>query len=265
MLYYHLQSGITALSAWFDTNISRDEILSHHLCPFLLGETVLSEGRILNMKSIGHMRIFETARPVDSAWPVNKQEYSNAKGSIGEFAYDQAFEEALERESRDATQELYREAIVLIERGEYKELRAQIAEAEKGRYSFFVCPFENEEVDHNYEFVIKPVVRQFQFDIQRVDEISHTGTITEEILEAVRKSRFVVADLTDERPNCYYEVGYAHALGKPVNIMAKRGTKRHFDISTYKWSFWDDYSDLKPTFEKGLLAVLRDLGLEAQL
>lgn len=223
----------------------------------------MSEARLLNMTSIGHIRIFQTENPVDSDWPVKKQEYRDEKRQFDEHKYDRALEDALERESRDVTQELYRDAIILIERGEYKELRRQIAEADKGKYSFFVCPFDNKDVVHNYEFVIKPAVRQFQFDIQRVDEISHTGMITDEILKAIRRSRFLVADLTDARPNCYYEVGYAHALGKPVIILAKGGTQPHFDISTYKWNFWNDYSDLKPTFEKELSAVLHDLGIAA--
>lgn len=50
--------------------------------------------------------------------------------------------------------------------------------------------------------------------------------------------RVVVADLTDERPSCYFEVGYAEALGKHVVFLASResvinpgdDTRIHFDI-----------------------------------
>jgi hypothetical protein len=48
----------------------------------------------------------------------------------------------------------------------------------------------------------------------------------------------VVADLTDERPSCYYEAGYAEALRKPILFVASKesvinprtSTKIHFDI-----------------------------------
>lgn len=78
------------------------------------------------------------------------------------------------------------------------------------------------------------------------------------------RSRFVVADLTDERQNCYYEVGYAHALGKPVIILAKDGTPRHFDVAANKWNYWTDYTDLKPKFEKELLALLESIGFKTE-
>ncbi len=166
----------------------------------------------------------------------------------------------LEEQANHVSEQFYSEAITLIESGKYKEQRSKIVETIKGSYSFFICPLDNEEVLHNYEFVIKPTVRQFHFDIQKADEISHTGTITDAILSAINRSRFLVADLTDEKPNCYYEVGYAHALGKPVIILAKESTHRHFDISTYKWNFWKDYKDLKPKFEIELQSVLETFG-----
>jgi nucleoside 2-deoxyribosyltransferase len=65
-----------------------------------------------------------------------------------------------------------------------------------------------------------------------------------------------VADLTGERPNSYYETGFAHALGKPVILLAQTGTSRHFDIAGYQWHYWNTSEDLKPKFDKVLLGVL---------
>ncbi len=258
-MLYHVIVGITGLMHMLDENKTRDEVLTQFLCPFINHEVTLFEDKIFNMSSFGNIKIFQTTRPVDSNWPVKK---GKSEAVTDTYRYQQAVEEALRAEATDVTQELYREAITLIESGQYRELRTKITEVIKGSYSFFICPLENDEVSHNYEFVIKPAVRQFQFEIQRADEISHTGTITDAILAAINRSRFIVADLTDARPNCYYEVGYAHALGKPVIILAKEDTTPHFDISTYKWNFWTDYKDLKPKFEKELKSVLRRLGIE---
>lgn len=238
-------------------NKSRDDVLAQYLCPFINQEITLSEKGLLNMSFFESIKVFQTMKPIDSDWPAKKDNYTG-----GEIFRESAIITALEDKATDVTQELYREAINLIDSGQYRELRAKMTEAIKGSYSFFICPLENDEVNHNYEYVIKPIVRQFQFEIQRADEISDTVTITDEISAAINRSRFIIADLTDARPNCYYEVGYAHALRKPVIILAKQGTNRHFDISTYKWNFWIDYEDLKPKFEREVRAVLRSLGIE---
>jgi hypothetical protein len=43
----------------------------------------------------------------------------------------------------------------------------------------------------------------------------------------LRRARLVLADLTLERPSCYYEVGLAQALGRRVQLMAEAGTPIH--------------------------------------
>ena len=73
-----------------------------------------------------------------------------------------------------------------------------------------------------------------------------------------------IADLTGERPNCRYEVGYAHALGKPVLITAKRGTPRHFDIAAYRWNYRDRLADLQPLVESGIAAAKHEMALQGR-
>src|SRR5258708_1379266 len=79
-----------------------------------------------------------------------------------------------------------------------------------------------------YHAGIRPVVESLGLECARVDELDFTGRITDEIVRAIRNSYFVVADLSEERPNCYYECGYAHALGKPIIMLIQRGQEIHF-------------------------------------
>ena len=46
-------------------------------------------------------------------------------------------------------------------------------------------------------------------------------------LQDLRGAQFVVADLSLERPSCYYELGLAEALGKPVYLTAEERTAIH--------------------------------------
>jgi hypothetical protein len=73
---------------------------------------------------------------------------------------------------------------------------------------------------------------------ERVDEIVFSGQITDKILGSIRCAEYVVADLTHERPNVYYELGYAHALGKRTILVARAGTRLHFDVQNYRVEFY---------------------------
>ena len=213
-------------------------------------------GRIENTSSFGSMRVFSTNRPIDSDWPI-KIKNIDTNDFSNEYKYRTELIDILEE--NDITEKLFKEAITLIEYGEYKNFKASVIAGFKSKKVFMISSFSNEEVDHNFEFVIEPLVEKYGFTIERVDRVSHTQQITDKILESISDSAFVIADLTDIKPNCYYEVGYAHAQGKPVIILAKDGTNRHFDISTYKWNYWTNYKDLKPKLEKEIESLIRDL------
>jgi hypothetical protein len=238
------------MDRWIEKNKTREEILAKYLCPFVNQELTLENNDLLNQSSIVSLSIYGTDKPIDSDWPINKKKYDL-------LTYRGELEKAIENVSNHLTKDFYEEAVYLINSHEYKALREKIAESKISKYSFFICPFGNKSVDHNYKYVIKPIVEKLQFAINRVDEISHNKLITEVILDSIRKSKFIIADLTDSRPNCYYELGYAHALGKPVIILAKEGTQKHFDISLYRWIFWIDYKDLKTKFEEELSNIIK--------
>ncbi|MCP4581045.1 MAG: hypothetical protein GY839_05465 [candidate division Zixibacteria bacterium] len=81
----------------------------------------------------------------------------------------------------------------------------------------------------------------------KIDNIEDSGPIPRQILEAIEKAEFLIFDLTHERPNVYYELGYAHGVGnKPEEIVliAKAGTKLHFDISFLRVIRYKNREDL---------------------
>lgn len=209
-----------------------------------------------NMSQWGIVNVFETDRPIDSDWPIKAADHkSNYVRALRQYLWDEL--------KANVTEEVFREAITLTASGSYKAIGLQIAEAVGRKESFFICPMDNPEVNHNYEYVIKPLVKQYQFEIHRADELVHTREISGVILEAIARCRFVIADLTEARPNCYCELGYAHALRKPAVILAKKGTQRHFDISMYKWNYWESYTDLKQLLEKEIGALIPKWNQEA--
>jgi hypothetical protein len=78
----------------------------------------------------------------------------------------------------------------------------------------------------------------------RIDLIEHNDPIDQKILVEIRRSRFVIADLTGNRGGVYFEAGYALSLGIPVIWMCEKGTKVHFDVGQFSRIEWENENDL---------------------
>ncbi len=74
------------------------------------------------------------------------------------------------------------------------------------------------------------------------DRDDYNEDIHDQIIAEIRKSRFVVADFTENRPNVYYEAGFAEALGKPVIYTCHKDhiDETHFDIRQRNHIVWED-------------------------
>ena len=94
----------------------------------------------------------------------------------------------------------------------------------------------------------------------RIDQKQHNNEITDEILAEIRKSRFLVADLTDHRNGVYFEAGFAKGLGLEVVWLCRRDEleKAHFDTRQYNFIVWeaDKLTDLSKALQNRIGATI---------
>jgi len=103
---------------------------------------------------------------------------------------------------------------------------------------------------------IKDVCASFGINAYRADEIEHQDRITDLILSEIQLCEFLIADLSYERPNVYYEIGYAHALDKRPILYRKAGTRLHFDLSVHNVPEYKNVTELKDLLNKRFEAIL---------
>ena len=124
--------------------------------------------------------------------------------------------------------------------GYYEELRRGRSQS---KIAFMAMPFGNETLDKIYLNQLKPAVEETGFSLMRLDERPKMGIIDNHMELAIRKSKFVLAELTDRNPGVYWEAGFAEGMSKPVIYLCERSVfekeRTHFDTNhrqTVPWS-----------------------------
>jgi guanylate kinase len=113
-------------------------------------------------------------------------------------------------------------------------LESQSHTAIQKGYVFIIMPIQTQNPDlEETHRAIKLTAANYGLKAQRADDIIHNDAITDKILGSIKCAECIVADLTNNRPNVYYEIGYAHSQGKPTILIAKEGTQAHFDLQGF--------------------------------
>ena len=103
---------------------------------------------------------------------------------------------------------------------------------------FVVMPF-HPLFGKEYDRVIKPAVEAAGLKCERGDEIYGHQSIVQDIWRSIRRSRVVVAELSGRNPNVMYEIGLAHAIGKPIVLLTRNEEDLPFDLRSLRFVFYD--------------------------
>lgn len=90
-----------------------------------------------------------------------------------------------------------------------------------------------------------------KIEVARVDDRrGSTYRIDEAIFSNLESCGLILCDLTEEKPNCYFELAWAMAHQRQIIVTTKKGTKIHFDVSRFNIRFWDSHRELRELVRK---------------
>lgn len=118
---------------------------------------------------------------------------------------------------------------------------------------FAIMKFEK-DFDELYEEVIVPVCDRNGYKAIRADECYASTPILQDIITEITNASIIIADITMDNPNVFYELGYSHAIGKNTILLAdaEKRQKMPFDISGFRTIFYSNSIAGKREIERNL-------------
>jgi hypothetical protein len=123
---------------------------------------------------------------------------------------------------------------------------------------FVLMPFDA-ALQPLYDDHIRSIVEGAGLRCERADEIRGTTLITWDIWERINRARFLVAELTHQNANVFYELGLAHALSKEVILLTQSMDYVPFDLRTIRCVCYEFTPRGTKKLEKDLAATIEAL------
>ena len=122
---------------------------------------------------------------------------------------------------------------------------------------FIIQVFDNDKYDKRYYETIKPAIEKAGVLPQRANDILGLIPIIDKIESAIKAANICLAEVTEDNPNVWLEVGYALALNQPTILLCERNTrpKLPFDIQHRPVIYYN--TDTKSGFEELETAIIK--------
>lgn len=129
---------------------------------------------------------------------------------------------------------------------------------------FVIQPFDGGVFDDRYEDVFRPAIEAANLEPYRVDRDPSISIPIDEIENGIRDAAVCLADITEDNPNVWFELGFAIAERKEVALLCseERDSQFPFDIQhrhiiRYRPGSLRDFHALRERITERLGALLK--------
>ena len=139
--------------------------------------------------------------------------------------------------------------------------------SEKNNICFVISPIgEKGSKDYDkfkkvLDLIIKPAIKYsgYELKVLRADEIRKPGSWINDILNNLFSSFIVIADLTDQNPNVFYELGVRHSLSPRTILIAQSIDEIPSDLRSYRTIIYEMSLEGPHQFKKDLSLCLEEI------
>lgn len=108
----------------------------------------------------------------------------------------------------------------------------------KKKSAFVLMPF-GEPLNSYYPAIFKPALETAGFQVHRADDLFTPRPVMLDIQESILKADVVLCEMTGRNPNVFYELGLAHAVGKPAILVSNTKEDIPFDLRHVRVILYD--------------------------
>jgi hypothetical protein len=127
---------------------------------------------------------------------------------------------------------------------------------------FVIQPFDRGKFDRRYKDTFKPAIEAAGFEPYRVDEDPSVSIPIEQIEKGIREAAVCFIEITTDKPNVWFELGYAIACSKSLVMVCEKDARpkfpfdvQHRNIIVYDTDAASDYTTLGKEIIERLKAI----------
>ncbi|MCH7625320.1 MAG: hypothetical protein IIC83_05285 [Chloroflexi bacterium] len=104
--------------------------------------------------------------------------------------------------------------------------------------AFVLMPFDS-SFDSYYADIFKPALENAGYDAERADDLFAPRPIMEDIRRSILHADLLLCEMSGQNPNVFYELGLAHAIGRPAILVSQSEQDIPFDLRHIRVILYD--------------------------
>ncbi len=121
-----------------------------------------------------------------------------------------------------------------------------------------------EKYKARYDLFYRSAIEAAGLSAYRVDKDPSVGNIIAQIQEKIKAANICFAEISEDNPNVWYELGYAHAHGHEVVMVRQKGKELPFDIKPENTILYNETIDSDSEHRESIVRKIKK-ALEARI